>query len=69
MFEQRNVENHLCIKVYCSVQPRPLAVDFDSSLVDRNPPRLRRRRVCNAVSQSMYPLENRLKRAIDAEET
>lgn len=67
--EQRDVKNHFCVGVYCSVQPRPLAVDFDSGLVDRDPPRRRLRRVGNAVSQPMYPLENSLKRAFYAEKT
>ncbi len=48
--KQFDVKNQLCLDVYCSVQPRQLAVDFDSGLVDRNPLRLRLRRVVTAVS-------------------
>jgi len=35
--EQLHVKNQLCVEVYCSVQPRPLAVDLDSGLVNRDP--------------------------------
>jgi len=51
--EQFDVKNQLRLDVYCIVQPRPLAIDFDSSLVDRNPIRLRLRRVV-AASASRY---------------
>lgn len=33
--EQLSVENQLCVEVYCSVQPRPFTVYFDSSLILR----------------------------------
>jgi hypothetical protein len=61
------VQNQLCVEVYCGVQPRLFAVDHDSGLVDRDPPRLRSRRVATAVSDSMYALVNRLKRGSHAE--
>jgi hypothetical protein len=67
VLEQRDIKDHFCVTLYCSVQPRPLAVDFDSGLVDRDPPRLRLRWVRHAVSQPMFPLKNRLKRAFYAE--
>jgi len=35
--EQFHVKNQFCVEVYCSVQPRPLTVDFDSGLVNRDP--------------------------------
>ena len=35
--EQLGVKNQFCVEVYCSVQPRPFAVDFDSGLVNRDP--------------------------------
>ena len=50
----------ICFEVYCSVQPRPPAIDFDSGFVYSDPLRLRLRRVRNAVSYSMYPLKDRL---------
>ncbi|ELZ85194.1 hypothetical protein C454_01660 [Haloferax gibbonsii ATCC 33959] len=65
--KQFDVKNQLCLGVYCSVQPRPLTIDFDSGLVDRNPLRLRLRRVVTAVGQPMYPLPNRLVGAFNAE--
>jgi len=65
--EQFDVKNQLRLDVYCRVQSRPLAIDFDSGLVDRNPIRLRLRRVVAAVSQSMYQLPNSLMRAFNAE--
>jgi hypothetical protein len=40
MLEQRDVKDHFRVEVYCSEQPRPSTIDFDSGLVDRNPPRL-----------------------------
>ncbi len=48
--EQMGVKNQLCVEVYCSVQPRPLAVNLDSGLVNRDPRGLRPRRVRSAVS-------------------
>jgi hypothetical protein len=66
MTKQRDIENQLCVEVYCSIQPRPLTVNFDSGFVDRDPRRLRRRRVRNAVSNSMYPVPNGPVRAFDA---
>ncbi|EJN57775.1 hypothetical protein HSB1_38600 [Halogranum salarium B-1] len=36
MLEQRDVKDHFRIEVYCSVQPRPLTVNFDSGFVDRS---------------------------------
>ncbi len=65
--KQFDIKNQLRLDVYCSVQPRPLAIDFDSGLVDRNPLRRCLRRVVTAVSQSMYPLPNRLVGAFNAE--
>ena len=67
--KQLDVKNQLCLDVYCSVQPRPLAIDFDSGFVNRNPLRLRLRRVVTAVSQRMYPLLNRLVGAFNAEQS
>ncbi|SEP11330.1 hypothetical protein SAMN04487948_114117 [Halogranum amylolyticum] len=66
--EQYDVKNYLCVEVYCSVQPRPLTIKFDSGLVDSDSPRLRLRRVCDTVDQLLYLLGNRLRRAFDAEE-
>jgi len=54
--KQRNVKNQFCVDVYCSVQPRPLAVDLDSGLVDGDPPTASPSRVAFAVSQPMYPV-------------
>jgi hypothetical protein len=65
--EQFDIENQLCLDVYCSIQPRPLAINLDSSLVNRNPLRLRLRRVVTAVSKLMYPLPNRLVSALNAQ--
>ncbi len=65
--KQFDVKNQLCLDVYCSVQPRPLAIDFDSGLVDRNPLRRCLRRVVTAVSQSIYSLPNSLMRPFNAE--
>jgi hypothetical protein len=65
--EQLNVENQLCVEVDCSIQPRPLAVDLDSDLVNGDPLRLRLRRVANAIRYAMYPLEDRWMRAFYAE--
>jgi hypothetical protein len=39
--EQRDVEEQLRVDVDCSIQPRLLAVDLDSGLVDGDPRRLR----------------------------
>ncbi|GAA0278182.1 hypothetical protein GCM10009000_111790 [Halobacterium noricense] len=47
--KQRDIEDQLCVDVYCSIQPRPLTVNFDSSLVNGDPLRLRLRRVAAAV--------------------
>ncbi len=52
--KQLDVKNQLCLDIYCGVQPRPLAIDFDSGLINRNPLRLRLRRVVTAVSKPMY---------------
>jgi hypothetical protein len=60
------IENQLCIEIDCSVYPTQVAVDPDSSLVNRDPRRLRRRRVGTAVSQPMCPLKDRLMRAFHA---
>jgi hypothetical protein len=57
--EHRDVENQCCVGVYCSVQPRLLTVDLDSGLVDRDPLRLRLRRVGHAVSDLMNLIPNR----------
>lgn len=65
--EQRNVKNHFYVEVYCSVQPRTLTVDCDSSLVDRNPLRFRLRRVVTAIRNTIYSLLNSLVRAFNAE--
>ena len=65
--EQIDTQNQLGVKVYCSIQPRPLAIDFDSGFVYRDPLRLRLRRVGNAVSYSMYPLKDCLMRALYVE--
>ncbi len=35
--KQLDVKNQLCPDVYCSAQPRPFVIDFDSGFVDRNP--------------------------------
>jgi len=65
--EQIDTQNQLVVEVYCSIQPRPLAIDFDSGLIYGDPLRLRLRRVGNAVSDSMNPLKNCLMRALYAE--
>jgi hypothetical protein len=65
--EQIDTQNQLGVEVYCSIQPRPLAIDFDSGFVYSDPLRLRLRRVRNAVSYSMYPLKDCLMRALNAE--
>ena len=67
--EQSDIQNQFCVEVYCSIQPRLFAIDFDSRLVDRDPPRLRLRRVWQAVREAMYPLPDRLKRAIYGEKS
>lgn len=64
--KQRNVKNHLCLDVYCSVHPRPLAVDLDSGFVNSDPRRRRRRRIASAVSQPMHPVPNHAMRAFNA---
>ena len=64
--EQLGVKNKFCLGGYCSVQPRPLAVDLDSGFVNRDPPRLRRRRVGYTVSQPMYPVSDRTVGAFNA---
>jgi len=65
--EQLSVKNQFCVEVYCSVQPRPLAVDLDSGPVNSDPCRRSRRRVGNAVSLSMYPIPNSSMRALNAQ--
>jgi hypothetical protein len=65
--EQIDTQNQLAVEVYCSTQPRPLTIDFDSGFVYRDPLRLRLRRVGNAVSYSMYPLKDCLMRPLYAE--
>jgi len=65
--EQIDTQNQLGVEVYCSIQPRPLAIDFDSGFVYRDPLRLRLRRVKNPVSYSMYPLKDCLMRALNTE--
>ncbi len=53
-------EQQFCFSIYCSVHPKPLAVNLDSGFVYRDPRRRRRRWVGDAVSQPMDPLKNRL---------
>jgi hypothetical protein len=65
--KQHHVENQLCVDVYCSIQPRPLTVDFDSGLANGDPLRLRRRRVRTAVSEPMNPISNLPVRAFNTE--
>ena len=65
--EQIDTQDQLGVEVYCSIQPRPLTINFDSGFVYSDPLRLRLRRVGNAVSYSMYPLKDRLMRALNAE--
>jgi len=65
--KQIDTQNQFGVEVYCSIQSRPLAINFDSGLVYSDPLRLRLRRVGDAVSYSMYPLKNRLMRALYAE--
>ncbi len=65
--EQLYVKNQLCVDIYCSIQPRPLTVNFDSGFVNCDPLRLRLRRIGNAIRYSMYPLKDRLTRAFYAE--
>lgn len=67
-FEQRDVEDHLCVEVDCSIQPRPLTIEINCGLVNCDPLQRRFRRACNAVSQSMYLLRYCLKRAFYADE-
>lgn len=62
-----DVVEQLRLDVYCSVHLRPLAIEFDSYLVDCDPGRLRRRRAVIAVSYSVYSLMDRLIRAFHAE--
>jgi hypothetical protein len=45
--EQLHIKNQFCVEIYCSVQPRPFTVDFDSGLA-------------NAISDSVNQLINRL---------
>jgi hypothetical protein len=66
--EYFDVEKQFGVDVDCSVQPRPFAVDRDSGLVDRDPHRLRQRRVGNALGQSIHSLNDRLKRPIYTEQ-
>ena len=61
--EQRDVENQLCVEIYCSVQPRPPTVNFDNGLVNLDPRRLRCRRVGNPVRQPTHPIPNHPMRA------
>jgi hypothetical protein len=35
--EQRDIEDHLRLDLYCSIHPRPLAVGLDSGFVDCDP--------------------------------
>jgi hypothetical protein len=63
----REVENQFCLGVYCSIQPRSLTVDLDSGFVDRDPLRLRLRRVGHAVSDLVHPVPNRSVRTFNAE--
>jgi len=65
--EQLYIKNQFCVPVYCSVQPRPFTVDFDSGLVNCDPRRRRRRRVANAISDSVNTLANRMMPAFYAE--
>jgi len=67
--EQFSVKNQFWVKIYCSIHPTQLTVNFDSSFVNGDPLRLRLRRVGNAVSDLMYPLPDRLMRAFYAEES
>jgi hypothetical protein len=60
-FEQLQVKKQPRVEIYCGIQPRSFAVDSDSGFIDRNPLRLRRRRVRNAVGQPMNPLKDCLK--------
>lgn len=64
--KQHDIKNQLCLSIYCSVQPRPLTINFDSSLIDCDPLRLRLRRVVSAVSQPMNPVPDRSIRAFNA---
>lgn len=61
-----DVEEQLRLDIYYSVYPRPLTIEFDSGLVDRDPRRLRRRRVVKDIIYSMYSLMDRLMRAFQA---
>ena len=65
--EQIDTQNQRGVEVYCSIQPRPLTINLDSGFVYCDPLRLRLRRIGNAVSYSMYPLKDRLVRALNAE--
>lgn len=58
--EQSHVKDQLCIEIFDSVQPRSLVVNFDGGLGNCDPRRLHRRRVANAVSDSVNLLAGRL---------
>jgi len=62
--EDIDTENQLGVEVYCSIQSRPLAIDFDNGLAYSDPLRLRLRWVGNVVSYSMYPLKDCLMRPL-----
>ena len=57
--KQCDVKNRLCLEDYCSVQPRPLAVDLDSGPVNCDPRRLRLRRVVSDISEPVDQISNR----------
>jgi len=65
--EQIDTQDQFGVEVYCSIQPRPLAINFDSGFVYGDPLWLRLRWVGNAVSYSIYLLKDCLMRALYAE--
>ena len=58
--EYLDIQQIYRVEIDSSVEPVPLCSDLDSGFVDRDPRRLRRRRVSLAVGQPMRPLPNRL---------
>jgi len=52
--EHGSIKQHLHFEIDCRIHPRPLTINPDSGLVDRNPRRRRRRWDADAVSQPMH---------------
>jgi hypothetical protein len=56
------------IKIDRRIQPVPFPIEFDSDFINRDPPRLRRRRVLLAGGQPMGSLPDRTLRAFDTQQ-